>query len=167
MTLQLVGCASTHQESPETLIQEVTTQPGQPTEVIRYQGKILKKENSDNDSASSMEYSLDALKPKNGKDRVFMVVSYQYEGQWKQYLHAIDRDGRRYEALSISSTPSCELFCNLEERLVFEIPVATLNSNINQGLEFHLEGPSNHISPGISFPPTYLSEFIETIHLTH
>jgi len=166
LMLIMNGCTSTHQESAQAFTQEVSVEQDGVAGFTSYQGTILKEELSDDDSTNSIEYLLYALKPKNGKTQFFVMVSNQYDGHWKQYLHAIDQDGRRYESLSISNHPSCELFCKSEDRLDFEIPESLLTSHIKQGLEFRLEGPSNQLSPAFNLPPTYLIGFIARIHPT-
>jgi hypothetical protein len=144
-----IGCATSPEERTE-----------QSAGFTTYEGPVLTQTYSTPSESGTLEYALYALTPKTGPSRFFAVVSNAYEGHWRQYLRAVDSDGNRYEALSTLNHPRCELFCDYEDRIEYEIPSQLLRSHARKGLSFTLEGPSQDPSPSFSFNSDYLQHLL-------
>jgi hypothetical protein len=127
-----------------------------------YKGPIISNTFEGGASGPEVEdLSLWAQRVAGKPDRIFLVLSDYYDGDWRGFDQAYDFSGRKFHALSVRHKVNCKLICGYEEVIEIQLDRDYLQSHQSTGMTFRLYGPSGQSSAPFEMPGAYIRGFLK------
>ena len=96
-----------------------------------------------------------------------LEVKSAYEGHWRNYLRAVDENGRIFQGTATENHVRCELFCWFHDTVEIMIPVDYLLSKQDKGISFRLVGPAVKSGLPLILPSDYIKAFLSRVSTAH
>lgn len=131
--------------------------------VLYYKGPVFSHvSGEDTDDPEVEELAINGRKPKASPETYMVRVTDFYQGDWRAFDQAYDRDGNKFHALRISHYVKCPLICGYEEGLDIHLPSDYIKEHAKTGMTFRLYGAYGASAP-FTIPPAYIAGFLRAM----
>ena len=161
----LAGCAQMTRvdpTNPQTVSENVEVHHDPFKGSTAYWGPVITNTVGDDGDAPEVEdIALRAVQDRDRPPRYFLTLTDYYDGDWRGFDQAFDRNGNKFHALSVRHMVNCTLICGYEESLQIELSRQYLEDHRKIGFSMRLYGPSGQSSAPFAIPPGYIEGFLK------